>query len=578
VENRRKDEISATGRAPGAEPFDEMFKLLGALQQQRAHFRRRRVRFSRKRRFSSRELTKVVFRPWFWLVFQAGMLALIFAFSGKLNLHLPDNNSDDQDYLDWSQVPLSELISSPDYLGGHRTLGYPVFLKCVECLSPSFTALPGCQLALHILAVFAFYWGLRHIGFPQLLALASASSLLYADLILLNNVATIDGRPLTYIQCFVTDPVALSLAILTVGMLLGVISRPKNKLAWFGLTLGLFFTYQVRPAYLFLIPLVPLLGLLLLRPVGTRKERIRKRTFLAIGLVVVSSFPLLAFCAFRLAKFGHFGLTSFGGITSIHIVGQFLTDDLLAELPLELRPLALKALDRRKKLVMGEIPCTFPPAPAFPDSPDQLSRFVRWQPVTEKSQHFDSEQRLIQQLWIGSATGVDIFIPAATELYGPHDANSKLSQLSWAIIKARPSLYFTWVVNGFCVAVILALTKNFVFVVLTALLGLLFGLWLASYGVWFFCVDRQISKGRSITERGYSSHLLVVLLTASAFGLAKIILVILVNVPEIRYLQPAGVFLPLIPLVLIFAILRNIHSWFTGTFARIGINRSAATC
>src|SRR5260370_19503956 len=107
---------------------------------------------------------------------------------------------------------------------------------------------------------------------------------------------------------------------------------------------------------------------------------------LKVGLVLVavSTVPFLGFCTYRWAKTGHFGLTSFGGFTAIGVVGQFLTEDLVPDLPEEVRPLALKALERREKLVKREIPCSFPPLPSLPESADQLPRVARWLPPGEE--------------------------------------------------------------------------------------------------------------------------------------------------------------------------------------------------
>src|SRR5262249_499252 len=160
---------------------------------------------------------------------------------------------------------------------------------------------PACQFAVHIVAVLLFYLGLRCIALPGWLAMGISSMLLYSKSFL------------DYVPFVMTDGLSSSLAIATVAMLLVLIGRPRSAFPWIGLPLSLLLIYQVRPAYLFLIPLLPVLGLIILALVVSRQDWVRLYKRVGLGLVAVGILPLLAFCTFRWAVVGHFGLVSFAG-------------------------------------------------------------------------------------------------------------------------------------------------------------------------------------------------------------------------------------------------------------------------
>jgi hypothetical protein len=512
---------------------------------------------------------KIVNKPLFWLVFQAALLLIALQLGGKYGLHLGDDSAD---YLEVSSA--SSLAEAMSY--GIRTLAYPIFLKCVRVLSPSFTALPVFQLALHVLVVFLFYWGLRHIGVSGWLAMAISSSLLYSDTIR------------TYGPFMLTDAPASSLAIATVGTLLIVIARPRNALAWFGLTLSLFLTYQTRPTYLFLL-LLPPLGLLLLGLVSPRPEWIRQRKRVGVGLAAICTLPFLAFCTLRWSMVGHFGLVSFTGSNLVGIAGQFLTEDLVPSLPQELRPLADRVLEKQKRAAER---LRLPPLPT--DS-DQLRRVAKWQTPTygdcKRGWRIMQELHDQENIWTYMSwnlyypTAVELYSPGTVELYEKYYQNrsiviktatlstpaviknsrpvmidSKLERISWAIIKARPSLYWIWVAKALMVAVILLIVNNSVLSALVFLLVLLLGIQHALYLGLCLRSGRVTLEGKLSLARDYFFELNVMLLIAVSFALGSILLVIPVGVPYERYIDAAGVFLPTVVVVALFALGEKIRA------------------
>ena len=81
------------------------------------------------------------------------------------------------------------------------------------------------------------------------------------------------------------------MAIITISLLLVVSATPRRLGPWIGLTVCMALTYHIRPAYLFLIPLAPLLGLLFrVIHVRWRHEPFLWRRYSAAMLAVAASF------------------------------------------------------------------------------------------------------------------------------------------------------------------------------------------------------------------------------------------------------------------------------------------------
>ncbi|MBW3598922.1 MAG: hypothetical protein KY475_16820, partial [Planctomycetes bacterium] len=149
---------------------------------------------------------------------------------------------DTADYLHFDFSSWRSAVSQ------RRTAGYPLILRAAETVSPSLRALPYLQFGLHAASVAAFFVGLRRYGFGPWSAFAAASTLLYS------------GFVFEYAPAALTDAPALSLAVFALGFLAAVVGR-GGVVAWTGVTLSTALAYHVRPAYLFLLPLIPALGL-----------------------------------------------------------------------------------------------------------------------------------------------------------------------------------------------------------------------------------------------------------------------------------------------------------------------------
>jgi hypothetical protein len=456
-------------------------------------------------------------KPWFWLLFQATWLFIIFIRYEEFQLIPVDVDAYWYSAIsvDWSS--LTEILSS------RRTFGYPLFLQGIHVFSPWFTALPICQLALRVLAVWVYYLGLRHLRISGWLAVVISSSLLYPE-----TIFPYFGEKLT--ARLMSDSPAQSLAILTMGTLFMVIGRPRSAPAWLGLMLGLFLTYQTRPVYLFLVLLVPLLGLIFMGLVSPRPEWVGLRKRLSIGLVAVCVLPLLAWCTLRWAVVGQFGLVSIGGSSLVGIVGQVLTEDLVPELPEDLHRLARRALEERNKWSTGQ-------------TSDRLVLEGGWQPP------MDSDNQLRSGVVEDGTTAVNtqfLFEGAANELYGYNnvEVNRKLAELSWAIIKAKPRFYLLWLAKSFRVAVTGIVKHNYLPSPLLVLLTVLLFIWGIALVYGRFQGGFKTSGNKSNAGGDYSLELMVLLLGAVSFAFSKILVIVPVATPEGRYLAAAGVFIP----------------------------------
>jgi hypothetical protein len=461
--------------------------------------------------------------------------------SGSYDLALTEDSAS---FRPSSSETVGDLLATS--LHGIRTFAYPLFLKGVQMVSPDLSDLPLCQFAVHVLAVVAFYLAVRPLVGSGRLALAVSSGLLYSNTIL------IDGRYL------MSEALASSLAILAVAGLLAVVGRPRNLWAWGGLTLALFLAYQTRPAYLFLVPLVPVLGLLLLVLVSPREAWRRRRRRVGLGLTAAAFLPLLAFCFLRLALVGHFGLVAFNGYSLAGIASQLLTEEGVPELPEEVRPLAEAVLERQE---VTEMDRTYPQYHDYdherlrPGHPQGALYWLRGGLEESDNCYFWYDQFTWEVCDRAVGEG---------QLLGDKEnsiaRNEELWQLSLAVIKARPLAYAGHVAGHFGLAVLLTLFNSYSFLALWLLAFLL----LATANI--VHVWRRLWPGRAkpgleaVPPPDYTSALHLMVLVTLTFTLGHLLLVALVAAPIFRYTDAAGVFLPTVPAVVLVALWEKVRA------------------
>jgi hypothetical protein len=421
-------------------------------------------------------------QPIFWLAVQALLLLALLQATGRLE---PRLEPDSAGYREMSVDSLRSVLSSI------RTAGYPIYLRAVRAVTGSDLSAPWLHHATWVATVIAFCVALQVAGFSAGASGAAASVLLYARTLF------------DYVSAITPDVAALSCAVLTMALLLVAVRRSGSVPAWLGLAAAGFMTYQMRPAYLFLVPLIPVLGVLLAAFVFRAPLRSRRLACLAAGLVAAAAIPFLLFCSLRWAVVGHFGLVSFGGYNLIGISGQFLDEELVDELSPKSRPLAQAIVERRRGAGWWSAPR------------DYAAMEAMYNPL----------------IW-------EAAVPAAEELYG-EDAvavNRAVSGLAWEIIRRRPARYARWLVRAGREGISRLLQ---VFITDPGVRLALFVLLLIQLVI----VARRWRSGRlpispAASDRGFV-EVNGLLWLALGFATAKLLLVILVEPPLQRYLAPA---------------------------------------
>ena len=453
-------------------------------------------------------MNRISLHPVGWLLLASVLTALLFCQRGVS----PEYEPDSSDYLEFTLFPITQALQQ------HRTFGYPLFLEGCRFVTGDVRVVPLAQMAAMILASWVMYWGLCQAGYrPSTAGWCAVTPMLGQGAFRFGTTVT-------------ADSLAISLAVASAACFLATTAPRSGTLVWFGFVLLTFLTYQTRPAYLFLIPLSPLLGWLLdrnlLRPEAARSDRWRRVVLFAAA----TGLPFVAFCTVRWAVVGHWGLVSFGGYNTVGVAGQLLDEELASELPEDLRLLATEILRRRAADRNWIAPSNF----------------------------IAMEEMYNPMVW-------GIAVPAAKQLYAdnPILMNQSLGRLSTSIIQRRPILYVRWlrwnVIHAFKQVVLVSVTD-----LGTMLAGVLY---LLTHGIVFFrwqrttveqCLpapDRtmrapgKISTDSPIetytTVQHLESHLLF--WTAISFAAFKVLLVILVEPANDRYMTGA---MPLIPAAL----------------------------
>lgn len=422
-------------------------------------------------------------------------------------------------------------------LGAKRTFGYPLFLAAVRLVDSDQSRVAEAQLALFLATAVAFGAAVRVFSGSWATGVAAALPLFVARMIPMQATR------------IMSDMAAAAAAVATVALLLVLVARPASKLAWAGLALAVFLTYQTRPACLFLVALVPVLALLLtlLRQGAGAWRRALVNPFALLCLLTFS--PFLLWSALRWATVRHFGLVSFGGANTIGLTTPMVTPEVIPTLPPEFREFArtLLAVRHRRNL-----------PPLAPDYDYQ--RWVReyntnahlvapkaWQRVQARHAKKGGKPITMQAYWV--------------------EANRYFTRFSLAVIRARPDVYRRWLA-GSCQFTWSLLSRDRVTRWSTQALAVALGLWALSRLVRWRIGNRDApppetaSTERRATRVPPSVELLVV---ALGFFVASQLLVMLVEVPQDRYTFLSAIFLPSAFLAAALDLVRAAFRFRTGT-------------
>lgn len=456
-------------------------------------------------------LTAAFRQPAFWLAVQMILVVIVIHLRGWGVVHeVPDTKS----YLHTGQAPLAEMLVSI------RTIGYPLFLRAVAVVSPGLDLVPQVHLLFHLVAVGLFYRALRRFGAAPWQALAASMGLLW----------TVIHDPA--IQDVASDSLARSMAIVTISCLLYVSASPQRILPWVGLTLSLAAAYQIRPALLFLVPLVPVLGLLFLGLHAIWHGAPFRWKPVAITSVAVAFLPFFGFCLLRWALVGQFGLVAFGGWNLAGIAVEMLDRPLIeTRLPAQWRPLALEILEAREKAHRERHL-----ASALKDE-----RII----VAQLKENYDVNlyHAALPVLRKRYDKGKDALTNSAI--------NRDLAALSKAVLLARKPTYLRFVVHNFELGLRDILPAN---LTLQLYLPAAVFLFFARNLVW----PRSSRRPPRADDLQASYVMLLLIALGVLFTLGSVFLIILVQVPLGHYLITSSLFLHSICVLWIFQEVRLI--------------------
>lgn len=434
-------------------------------------------------------IANVVRKPPFWLFVQSLGLAVALAALGKLE---PVRVFDTTSYEQFQFGPVAESLRQM------RTFGYPLLLRFGALLAPSYAAVPALHFLLHVLAVVVFWLGLKKVIRSEWTSLAVASSLLYSNILL------------RYVNDLAADGLASSLAIATMGWLLLALFGERRRVHWWIVALGLFATYQVRPAYLFLVPLLPALAVALrwlVTPSAATRPPWRS---LVLSSIAVALLPLLAFCTVRWLAVGRFSLVSFGGNNFAGVVSVFLTADDVGELPPDVRPLATAVVRRREEI-----------AASMPEYTPEVTL----------------DYMGIEGPWnINTAM---VCIPAAREVYGDDwpEMDRGLWRLALAIVARKPLCYGVWLAKAFARGVYLIVSQYLMNPVYFVLIFVM-----AGCHAYYIVLRKRSAEDAAAADPACFVEFNALWLVAVGFALSKLLLVILTSPALGRFMDAGGVF------------------------------------
>lgn len=458
-------------------------------------------------------MKRVLGHPLFWLSLLTAVTIGALAVTGGLeHQRVPDTRS----FLD-----AAKLASLGEALAHYRSIGYPTFLRLVTTAERGLSGVPEVQVGLYFLSLYLFWFAIERLSGSGWFAFAATLPLPWAGVMsLANNI-----QP---------DFLAAVAAVVAISCLILLMTGSLRFLWVIGVGLGVFSAYQLRPAAVFLVALVPILGMAL-RWLSHRGDWRGILRWL-VGLAALTLVPYLLFCGWRWVAVGHFGVVSFGGTNLAGMAASFVDGNLVRELPRAHRPLARRFMSRRRQLGWS---------PMRPES-DIIEYFGQynkniWHVARPAARVTYSQNRQ----WVERELGESRWDPRPREVV----LNEMLGSASKAIIRLKPEYYFKWVSNAFVFG--LRQLLDYVWIVAPLLIVLL------SLPI----LALQQRAGAEAPEAHRSARtpaLLALLFLGVGYFAAYLLLVSLVSFPVPRYFVSMTLFLPSAICVQLFEVWRRI--------------------
>jgi hypothetical protein len=421
----------------------------------------------------------------------------------------------------------SRATSPSQALSHYRTYGYPLFLKIARSGGKGLADVPLFHALAFMSATLFFWLALSTYLRSRWMAFAAVLPMPYTGV-------------WTLVRRIQPDFLAASTTILAFSFLLLLAAKPKKVALWVGLALAVFMTYQLRPAALFLIALVPLLGGFLRSCVDRPSARVLLRW--TVGLAATTLLPYLMFAGLRWQMLGHFGLVPFGATNLAGLTANFLDPELISELPGEYRDVATTMLKRREKRGWEPYRLDGDSEPFFRQYSDNI-----WKVALPAARIHVKRQR--KEAAEPGGTPAD---PRGFRVV----VNETLGAVSRELVRLRPQLYFKWVRDAASYGLDqLSDDRLLRWLLILIACSLLIG-WLREG----LPIRGDLDAGTIHSD--LEAERLIRLLGFIAFGViyfaSYLTLVCLVSLPYQRYLVSMTLFLPGILCVVLFAVWQRI--------------------
>jgi len=380
---------------------------------------------------------------------------------------------------------------------------------------------PEVQVGLYFLSLYLFWFAVERLSGSGWFAFVATLPLPWAGVMTMANVI----KP---------DFLAAVAAIVAISCLILLVTGSSRILWWAAVAGGVFSAYQLRPAAMFLVALVPVLGVALHWLRSSKDWRGILRW--SVGLAATTFVPFFLFCGLRWVTVGHFGVVSFGGTNLAGMAASFVDGRVLRELPEEHRLLAKGFKSRRARVGWRPMRLDSDIFEYFGQYSDNIWRVSR--PVA-KYRYRQNRQRVVEEL------GVSQWDPRPAAVV----QNEMLGSVSKAIIRLKPEHYFKWFTN----AILLGLRHllGYVWIVAPVLIVFL------SLPI---LILQQGAGAEALKARGSERNraLIALLVLGVGYFATYLLLVSLVSFPAPQYFVSMTLFLPSAICVQVFEIWRRI--------------------
>jgi hypothetical protein len=400
----------------------------------------------------------------------------------------------------------------PDIFSQRRTPFYALFVAILGGESSGFALVPAAQAAILGFATLVFYRAVRAWHDDGLPALALTLPLLFGNPVLL------------YLNSIHPEILAIACVLLALAALV----RLSDGASWrwqlmFGGSLG--FGYLLKPAFVFFIPVLPVLYFLLLRLRG--RSGIGASLRRAALLAVVGAVPFVGYAGLRAATVGDFNIVSFGGFNSSGMSGLMLTTDTPPKLRPEHRDLAKVILAERERLAAegAMLP--------IPRNSEGVRSFI-----STAVGYFDILARSYDNV------SYEIVLPRKGEDENWVAFNRRLQAFTVDVIKAELRNYLAWIIGAGTRIVGLMTITNMAFMLVCGILVLV-----------LLIPVMRASVGMTYID---SRALTFLVLVVGAYILANCLPMMLLAFPARRYVETAGLLLPALPLFVLLRMVRRL--------------------